>query len=143
MAIVRLTYAQLGERIGMTPEAARMLARRRHWQITKGNDGKAVVVVDDGELVVRPAGRPPERPAGQPADTTGLERELRSRIAELQETADQRAAELLAMTARAASAEGEAKALRDALADLAARLDRAEAELRLPWWRRWLFGVLS
>ena len=136
MTMLRLTYVQLAERVGMTPEGARMLARRRHWQITKGNNGKAVVVVEDDELVVRPAGRSGGRPDGQPADVTRLENELRGRIAELEATADQRAAELLAMTARAASAEGEAKALRDALADLASRLDRAEAELRRPWWRR-------
>lgn len=143
MTTLRLTYVQLSERVGMTPEGARMLARRRRWQIIKGNDGKAVVVVDDAELVARPAGRsggrPDGRSGGQPSDPTGLERELRGRIAELQETADQRAVELLAMTARSAKAEGEAKALRDALADLAGRLDRAEAELRRPWWRR-LFG---
>lgn len=142
MTILRLTYVQLSERVGMTPEGARMLARRRHWQIVKGNDGKAVVVVDDAELVVRPAGRsggrPDGRSGGQPTDTTGLERVLRGRIAELEATADQRAAELLAAAVRAAKAEGEAIALRDALADLAGRLDRAEAELRRPWWRRLL-----
>ena len=50
-------------------------------------------------------------------------------------------AELLAAIERAAHAEGEAVALRDALADLAGRLDRADAELRdlrRPWWRRLL-----
>ena len=142
MTTLRLTYVQLSERVGMTPEGARMLARRRHWQIAKGNDGKAVVVVDDAELVTRPAGRsggrPDGRSGGQSSDPTGLERELRGRIAELEATTDQRAAELLAMTARSAQAEGEAKALRDALADLAGRLARAEAELRRPWWRRLL-----
>lgn len=141
MTTLRLTYAQLAERTRLTPEGARMLARRRHWHIVKGNDGKAVVVVDEADLVARPAGRSGGRPPGQPSDMTGLEQELRARIAELQDVADQRAAELLAMTARAAGAEGEARALRDALADLAGRLDRAEAELRRPWWRR-LFGML-
>jgi hypothetical protein len=69
---------------------------------------------------------------------------LRFRIAELEAAADQRVAELLAMTGRAADAEGEARALRDALADLAGRLDRAEAELaeaRRPWLARVLAAV--
>lgn len=134
MTTLRLTYVQLAERAGLTPEGARMLARRRHWQVAKGNDGRAVVVVDEADLVVRPGGRTP----GQPVAMTGLENELRARINDLKDVADQRAAELLTMTARAAGAEGEARALRDALADLAGRLDRAEAELRRPWWRRWL-----
>ena len=132
MTTLRLTYVQLAQRVGLTSDGARMLARRRHWQVIRGNDGKALVIVDDAELVVRPAERPPD----QPTEATELQRELRARIAELQETADHRAAELLAMTARAAGAEGEVRALRDALADLAGRLDRAEAELRRPWWRR-------
>jgi hypothetical protein len=58
-------------------------------------------------------------------------------VRELEELADERAAEILHMSTRAAHAEGEVKALRDALADLAARLDAATAELRRPWWHRW------
>lgn len=131
MTTLRLTYVQLAERTGLTPEGARMLTRRRHWQVARGNDGKAVVVVDEADLVARPPGRP----TGQPGDMTRLEQELRAQIAELQVVADQRAAELLAMTARAAGAEGETRALRDALADLAGRLDRAEEALRRPWWQ--------
>ena len=40
---------------------------------------------------------------------------------------------------RAAEFDAEVTALRDALRDLAGRLDRAEAALVLPWWRK-LFG---
>jgi hypothetical protein len=43
-----------------------------------------------------------------------------------------------AATARAAGAEGEAAALRDALADLSRHLDRAEERLAQPWWRKLL-----
>lgn len=136
MTTLRLTYRELAERTGLTPEGARMLARRRHWQVIRGNDRRARVIVDDADLVVRPPGQPP----GQPVAVTGLEDELRARINDLEDLADQRAAELLAMTARAAHAEGETKALRDALWDLSSRLDRAEAELRRPWWWRLLFG---
>jgi hypothetical protein len=61
---LRLTYDQLAERTGRSPEGARMLARRRRWRIERGNDGKARVIVDEPELVVRP----PERPTGRPLD---------------------------------------------------------------------------
>jgi hypothetical protein len=133
MTTLRLTYAELGERIGKSPEGARMLARRRRWQIVRGNDGKAAVLVDEAHLVVQPTGRPTGQPPEQPGAVNGHDQELQA----LREALEQRTAELLHMTARAARAEGETVALRDALADLAGRLDRAEAELRRPWWRRW------
>jgi antitoxin component HigA of HigAB toxin-antitoxin module len=31
MSLYRLTYAALGARLGISPDAARMLARRRDW----------------------------------------------------------------------------------------------------------------
>jgi hypothetical protein len=61
---------------------------------------------------------------------TSLQQELLRRVRELEELADERAAELLHMATRAAHAEGEVKSLRDALADLATRLDVATAEAR-------------
>jgi hypothetical protein len=47
---LRLTYKELAERTGRTPEGARMLARNHHWRIERGNDGKARVAVDEAEL---------------------------------------------------------------------------------------------
>jgi hypothetical protein len=129
---LRLTYAELGERIGKSAEGARMLARRRHWQIVEGNDKKKRVLVDEAHLVVRTTGRP----GGQPPEQNGLDQEHKEQLQALREAVEQRTTELLVMTKRAGEAEGEAKALRDALADLADRLNRAEAELRRPWWRR-------
>ena len=136
MTTLRLTYAELGERVGKSPEGARMLARRRRWQIVKGNDDKARVIVDEAHLVAQPTGRPGGQPPEQPGAVNGHDQELQA----LREALDQRIAELLHMAARAARAEGEASALRDALADLAGRLDRAEERLALPWWRRVLGG---
>jgi hypothetical protein len=67
-----------------------MLARRRRWRIERGNDGKARVIVDEPELVVRsperPTARPPdhlngERPPDHPTDGFGeLVAELRARL---------------------------------------------------------------
>jgi hypothetical protein len=90
MTTVRLTYDQLAERTGRSPEGARMMARRKRWRIERGNDGKARVIVDEPELVVQPpertTGRPPghlngERPADHPANGSGeLVAELRARL---------------------------------------------------------------
>ena len=51
MGMVHLTYEELGERLGLSPQAARMRAKRRRWAVTKGNDDRARVSVDESELV--------------------------------------------------------------------------------------------
>jgi len=127
MTTLRLTYEELGERIGRSAEGARMLARRRRWRVEKGNDGKARVVVDrvvvdEAALVARPTGRPAgqepgdqdERAAG---DRPGAEFEaLRAQV--------------LALTERAAKAEGELAGMRALVDQLRRELERC----RRPWW---------
>ncbi len=46
--------------------------------------------------------------------------------------------ELARLEERLAAAGRVEAELRDALADSRARLDRAEARLAMPWWRRWV-----
>jgi hypothetical protein len=114
--MARLTYEELGERLGLTSAAARMLARRRRWPTSKGNDGKARVNVADGELESE-AERVHERSGGRaPHEAERLQ------------------AEVLALTERAAKAEGELVGMRALVDELRRELDRC----RLPWWRRWL-----
>ena len=57
-----------------------MLARRRGWQRVVGNDGRAVVLVDEGDLG---PDSPPERPAERPPDELAKLREefLEARVA--------------------------------------------------------------
>jgi hypothetical protein len=150
MTTLRLTYEELAERTGRSPEGARMLARRRHWRIERSNDGKARVILDEGELVDRPTRRPPghsldDRPPDHPTaqDDGELAFELRARIQALEvehealtEARDHLVEQLGEARERAARFEGKAETLERALADLAARLDRAEALLARPWWRR-------
>ena len=50
MRIECLTYAELGDRLGTSPEAARSLARRLRLPRKPGNDGKARVTVDLTEV---------------------------------------------------------------------------------------------
>jgi hypothetical protein len=145
MTTLRLSYAELAKRIGRSAEGARMLARRRHWPVTRGNDGKATVLVEEAELVVRPTGRPDEQPPGQPDEATGRDQgqiELHQRLQELEAAAEKHQVELLRVTARAAHAEGEAQALREALADLSVRLDATTTELR-ELRRPWLLRVIE
>ena len=45
-----MTYAELGEELGITPEAARQRATRKRWRRTVHNDGRARVMVEEDEL---------------------------------------------------------------------------------------------
>jgi hypothetical protein len=138
--MVHLTYEELGERLGLSPQAARMRARRRRWAVTKGNDDRARVSVDESELVAegeRALERSPARSANEAAQEAERWRTL----------AEERGMAL-------ARAEGENTALRERIDDLRVqmdrertRADRLEAELRQlhgearrPWWQRWLKG---
>jgi hypothetical protein len=68
--LLRLSYRQLAEHLDITTEAARPLARRRHWQRVVGNDGVAMVIGDEAELARRPGGQPGGRPPGRPDHPT-------------------------------------------------------------------------
>jgi len=50
-----LTYAEVGERLGISAEAARQRAKRGRWHKTLGNDGKPRIRLPDGwSTTVRP-----------------------------------------------------------------------------------------
>jgi hypothetical protein len=53
MTIESLTYADLGDRLGTSQEAARSLVRRLRWPRMKGNDGKARVTIDLSDFPVQ------------------------------------------------------------------------------------------
>ena len=61
MATEWMTYAELGERIGVSPEAARQRAMRLKLRRQIGNDGKARVAVDLEEVPLNPRKRPLNR----------------------------------------------------------------------------------
>ena len=50
MSIESLTYAELGERLGASAEAAGSLARRLRLPRRPGNDGKVRITVDFDEI---------------------------------------------------------------------------------------------
>jgi hypothetical protein len=50
MAAENLTYAELGERLGVSAQAARALARRLRLPRQTANDGKTLVMVDMDEI---------------------------------------------------------------------------------------------
>src|SRR6478736_4621512 len=54
MTTESLTYSELGDRLGSSPEAARSLARRLRLLRKPGNDGKVRVIVDLAEIHYKP-----------------------------------------------------------------------------------------
>jgi DNA repair exonuclease SbcCD ATPase subunit len=112
-----MTYRELADFLGVEEESGRRRAQRGRWPRRPGNDGKARVGVP-GDIApdgTRKAAR--DDGGGDAGDVTPA----------LVALTERQAAELAKQRERAARAEGEAAALRDALVREVARADRADA----------------
>jgi hypothetical protein len=122
MPIEALTYAALGARLGISPAAARSLAKRLRLPCSLSDDGKALVSVDLAEIRHTPrprAGSKPAEVALLAAKVTGLQAEIarleavaaghRADFEHERERADRLVVELLQATAETMAAK-EAKA---------------------------------
>ena len=90
MPVEMLTYAALGARLKISPQAARSLSRRLGLPRSLSDDGMALVSVDLSEIRHTP--RPPRDRAGNSALLAVEIEALKAEIARLQTTAaDQRA----------------------------------------------------
>ena len=87
MAETWLTYAEIAERLGITSEAARHLARRRMWRKQTANNGRTRVLVPDDPDIEPRSRTPVERPADTRSGT-GEADALRELVAELRAAAD-------------------------------------------------------
>ena len=145
MATEMLTYAQLGERLGCSAEAARALVKRMRLPRHKANDGKVLVSVDLNEINHKPM------PARSPSDRYPIIASLTARVETLQ-------AELAKVEAVAdghrADFERERERLDRLMVELlrstmetqkakeaVARLEGELAGLRSRRWWRWLIRV--
>jgi hypothetical protein len=82
MATESLSYAEIGERLGINAEAARGLVRRHRLPRSTANDGKTVILVDLDEISHKKSAR---KPAGVQEDTGRIRlEELTARIAALE-----------------------------------------------------------
>ena len=85
MTTESLTYSELGERLGSSPEAARSLARRLRLVRKPGNDGKVRVIVDLAEIQYKPAPtRSPDRPRPDADALNTRIEQLRAELAKLE-----------------------------------------------------------
>ena len=79
MPVEMLSYAELGERLKISPEAARALVKRHRLPRSRSNTGKTLVQVDLTEISHSPVTRAPPTPAGHQVVTA-----LKDHIATLQ-----------------------------------------------------------
>jgi hypothetical protein len=82
MPVEMLTYAELGERLKISPEAARALVKRHRWPRTRANDSKTLVQVDLTEINHSPISRQPQGQAGHQV-VTALKQKIETLQAEL------------------------------------------------------------
>jgi hypothetical protein len=82
MPVEMLTYADLGERLKISPEAARALVKRHRLPRSRSNDGKTLVQVDLTEISHSPVARAPQAKAGHQV-VTALMQKIETLQAEL------------------------------------------------------------
>jgi chromosome segregation ATPase len=131
MSVEVLTYAALGARLTVSPEAARSLAKRRRWPRSLSDDGRALVSVDLAEIRHTP--RPRGGRANNIAPLAATIEALKAEIARLEagvadcradcererERADRLTVELLQATAETMAAK-----------EMTARLEAGAADCR-------------
>src|SRR6267154_975626 len=146
MSIEMLTYAALGARLNISPQAARSLSRRLRLPRSLSDNGKALVSVDLAEI--RHTSRPPRSRASSSALLAAKIDALTAEIARLETTAadhradferereraDRLAVELLQATAETTAAQ-EATAQLEALKAENARLETTAADHRVDFER--------
>ena len=128
MSIEMLTYAALGARLNISPQAARSLSRRLRLPRSLSDDGKALVSVDLAEI--RHTSRPLRSRASSSALLAAKIEALKAEIARLETTAadhradfereraDRLAVELLQATAETTAAQEVTARLEDEVAAL-------------------------
>jgi uncharacterized protein YjcR len=76
-----MTYSQIAERLGVTPDAIRHRSRKEGWQRQEGNDGKIRVLIDPELLPENPirsgADSAPDSQANSERDSDHSDREIR------------------------------------------------------------------
>jgi hypothetical protein len=85
MPVEMLTYAELAERLKVSPEAARALVKRQRLPRSRANDGKTLVQVDLAEINHSPVPRKPQAPDGHQAVITALKEKIETLQADLTE----------------------------------------------------------
>jgi len=147
-----LTYRELGERLGISADGARMKAKRHKWTATTDNEGSIRVCVPASLQANTRTNIPrrtvPERSAEQANEIKAMQAHLETLKQQVSDHAAERE-RLLAQIERQRAELADERRHSRAMAGLldtahrehAAKLEEAHrealAQARLPWWRRW------
>lgn len=133
--------------MGISSEAARQRARRLHWRHQRGNDGRTLIQLPEGEKppapvrqTVQTGVQSPVQPVIQPAREAVVLRELvdvlRTQLAKAETRADEDRAQLQVERERSARAERQVTELRalvdNELTELRAQMNQARMTLHDP-----------
>jgi hypothetical protein len=141
-----LTYAELGERLKISPEAARALVKRQRLPRSRSNDGKTLVQIDLTEISHSPVSRGPQAQAGHQVvtDLTQKIETLQADLTEMEAIASGHRADFERECERTNKLLAELlKASADTMAarEKAALLEGKLSVLTLPWPRRLVDAV--
>jgi hypothetical protein len=85
MSVESLTYVELADRLGCSPEAARSLSRRLRLSRRPGNDGRVRITVDLNEIQYKPLpARPPRNHRSSLDDLNAQIERLEGELARLE-----------------------------------------------------------
>jgi polyhydroxyalkanoate synthesis regulator phasin len=139
MGIEQLTYVDMAERLNISADAARALARRMQLPRQKANDGKTLIAVDLSEIRNKPS------PMVRRADMDALRAqiaELRELVTKAEAMADRQRADYERERERAEHLAAELQRIFAELVVAKEKAGRLEGELAilraLPWWLRLL-----
>ena len=129
-----LTYEQVAERLGVTPEAIRQKAIRGRWHRSRGNDGKARVRLPEGrtDAVRTPSERAntkPVRTLSERASAERLFKALEDHVETLKRDLAAREADLAAARSDIATERAEREALSADLDMMLARIAELQANV--------------
>jgi hypothetical protein len=119
MPVEQLTYGQIAERLGVTSEAARAIAKRNRLPRSRANDGKTLVAIDLEEIQHKPL--PARSPRGDQS-VIDVGATLKAKVAELE-------AELAAEQQRSAGHRADYERERERTDRMVTTQDRMVAEL--------------
>ena len=119
MPVEQLTYAQIAERLGVTSEAARAIAKRNRLPRSRANDGKTLVAIVLEEIRHKPL---PARSSRGDQSATHMVTALKARMGQLE-------GELATEQQRSAGHRADYERERDRLDRMVTTQDRLIAEL--------------